>query len=685
MADTAVDYEVQKDSDFSLKPIQDLDDKKALLRVKNDLTQAEGEKQEELSRLERYNNIYQAMDAPGERIDEESGLIEEDESRYANTYMPIGAAICDSAVAQMFNLIFSTEDYMKIEADDIEDMLFETEVTEFLKKRHIEIGLKAVVYQALLQACCFDYAITGTRWLLEGGYQPRPKKTFETVDLAGYKLRKQTVKAEAVWIPDKIDRSDVFVLDSMKCFPDPTSTNGFKDSRFFIDRREESLEWLMQEAKTPDRPWGKYYNIDKVVKAAHNSFKNEMSALQTKDSSVRQTIFGSRRVTVDRYWTKHHIIEICLDFVIRRLNVYDWALQMWTVYPRPVPGFGGMGFLQRLERNQYDVNASLNSRRNLQNLISNPFAIVDEELLGGDDGEPDLYPGRVMPMRSGGKASDKIFIYQPGVHSSQTELADISMQLEMTQKMTSVDDNAFGTTSGDRTTATEVRQAAAGRMTRIGTITQRFEESCLTEIYLQQFFLEMTFLDKTEIIRYFGDQGEQIMAVSSASFMWNSVPRFKAMGTISKLEDAVKMQQFFTAVQLAAGMPQVQHNWDNIALQMWRYLHPKEYYKFVKDPNIPTENIPADIENQLMATGQNIKVSPANDHNEHKVVHEGLKQTPDYLVWPQARKLILDRHITEHDQLIGQAAGAPSLQGLLGGQQDSADSLRGIRGPLGAG
>lgn len=686
MADNSISTveEVRQDTNFEQRPIQDLDDKKALMRMLGDMEQAEADKSDALVRALRYDHIYRALDPPDADVDEASGLVEEEESRFANTYMPIGAAIVDSAVAQMFNLIFSTGDYFKMDASDLEDTFFETEVTEFLKKRHTEMKLKRTVYKALLQACCFDYAVTGTRWLLQGGYQPRPKRTVETIELAGHKMRKQVVKAVPVWIPDKIDRSDVFILDYFNCFPDPTSTNGFADSRFFLDRRQETIEELIGNAKVVNRPWGKYKNIDKVLRSAHNSFKNEMANLPTNmDTTIRQAIFGSRRVTINRYWTKHHIIEEAFNHVIRRINVFDWALQEWTVFPKPRLGFGGMGFLQRLERNQYDINASLNSRRNLQNLISNPFAIVDEELLGDDDGAPDLYPGRIMPMKSGGKASDKIFIYQPGVHSSQTELVDLNMQLDMTQKLSAVDDNAFGTVHGDRTTAQEIRTAAAGRMTRIGTTTQRFEDDCLVQIYLNQFFLEMTYMDKTEVIRYFGEQGERIQQIDSSSFMWNSVPRFTPMGTISILEDAVKMQQFFTAVQLAAGMPQVQHNWNNIALQMWRYLHPKEYYKFVKDPNMPDVNIPPDLENQLMATGKKVDVSPANDHAAHKPAHEAYKRTPDYIVWPESRKMLMEQHLAEHDAALAQAGNAPSLQGLLGsGQQDSSDQARGVRGPL---
>jgi len=668
------------------QPVHKLTDKQALLRVMNDYREAQAAKDNALTRAVRYDAMYQALDAPDEAIDQTTGLIEDDESMYSNTYMPIGAAIVDSAIAQLFNLIFATEDYFKIEADDIEDMLFETEVTAFFKKRHKEMGFKHKVYQALSQACCFDYAVTHTRWLMEGGYEPRPVRRIEEVKLGATMLRKQTVRAETMYVPDKIDRSDLQVLNFMRCYPDPLATDGFNDSRFFVDDFDIALEDLIAQSENMV-PWGKYKNIEKIVAETKEELDSgqvyNVDYSKSRDTEIRKTILHSRKRTVIRYWTKHHIIKVCQGHIIQRQNIPGWPLQEWSIFPKPVPSFGGMGFLQRIERNGYDINASLNSRRNLQNLISNPFAVIDQELIGSEEGEPRLWPGKVMVSR-GGNANDKIFVYTPGANTNQDAIADVNMQMEMTQRVSSVDENAFGIIRGDRTTATEVRQAAAGRMTRLGVTAQRLEEQCLEKIYINHFHLEMTFLTKTEFVRYFGDKGEQMLAVDSASFMWNKMPRFVAMGTFSVLEDAVKMQQFFTAVQLAAGMPQVQFNWNNIALQVFRYLHPKEYYKFVKDPNIPSENIPPDIENMLIAQGRVVRRSPANNDGEHLPVHESVKLTKDYQIWPQARRLLLDQHINEHKAGQGAVANAPSLQKMLGRQQDSADSLRGIRPGLNA-
>jgi hypothetical protein len=468
----------------------------------------------------------------------------------------------------------------------------------------------------------------------------------------------------------------------MRCYHDPTSRNGFEDSRYFIDERDEMVEDL-REQSDQKMPFGRYKNIDKVVKSAAKAMEQDTKYTAITDADIKQDTFNSRRLRVIRYWTKYRIIEVCMNIVIRDVKIYGWPLHLVVITPKVRPTFQGMGLLQRLERNQYDINASVNSRRDLQNLISNPFGVVDQELLGIDEDAPDLYPGRVFSMKSGGKAGDKIWVYQPGAHSSQTELTDIEMQMSIMQKLSHTDENAFGTVHTDRTTAQEIRQAAAGRLTTLGVVALRIEEMALEPVYLDHFFLEMTFLNKTEVVRYFGEKGEDILKVDASSFMWNSIPRFSAMGTSSVLEDSVKMQQFFTAVQLAAGMPQVEHNWQNIALQMWRYLHPKEYYKFVKDPNISDENIPPDIENQLIATGRMVHRSPANKDAQHVQVHEALKLTPDYMVWPEGRKMLLERHLAEHKQAIQQVAGAPSLQKMMAPrQQDPSDASRGVRGAM---
>lgn len=654
------------------KPIEELDDKKALLRATADYAQAKSDKSTALVRARRYDHIFQTLDSPDEDIDESTGRIEDDESIYANTYMPIGAAIVESAVAQLFNLIFSTPDYIKIESDDIEDMLFETLITEHLKKRHREFGFKNKVLDALRQACCFDYCVTGTRWLMKGGFQVRPKRTIETIEIGGIKLKKQTVKAVPQWIPDKIDRSDMFVLNFFHCYHDDDSIDGLNDSRFFCDDRFVPLQDLVADSET-NGPWGRYKNIDKLIASVKVDPGYQAAIADVNDPELRQTILSSRRIKITRYSTQHHILEFSQNHVIRRKNTYDWYLQLWKIFDHARPKFPGMGFLQRLERNQLDINASLNSRRNLQNLISNPFAIIDQELFGDRAGTPRIYPGWVGTFSSG-VARDKIYIYTPGGNTNQDSMVDVQMQIDISQKMSAIDENAFGTVTGDRTTATEVRNARSGRITRLGTVGQKIEEQCLEKIYLNQFFLEMTYLDHEEKIRYFGEHGDVISSIDMSAYMWNSVPQFTAMGTFSMLDDAVKMNQFFVAVDLALKLPQVRHNWQNIALEIWRTLHPKEYHKFVEDPNIPDHNIPPEIENMLMSQGKKVEVSPLNNHAQHKQVHEALKLTPDYQIWPQGRKLILDTHLQETDAALVQAT-----PGNIGGFQDEADSFRGVR------
>jgi len=667
--------------DYDAQAVAKLDDKRALIRVMSDYEQAVSEKGDDLIRGQRYLNIYQALDPPDERIDETTGLIEDDEAMYSNTYMAIGAAVVDSATAQLFNLFFSTDDFFKIGADDFEDGFFAIEITGHLKKRMKEMRFRNTIYRAIQQACTFDYSVTMTRWLLEGGYQPQPQRETETVSFGNLKFKKQTVKSKPVYLPDKVDRSDVMLLNYMRCYPDWTSLNCLKDSRFFCDDRDETIENLVMNSDIA-KPWGKYKNIKKVVKTAMLDMKSDFEEIDNPD--IRREFVNARRIKVIRYMTRDHLIEVAEGHIIRRMNLYDWPIQIWRCFEVPNQ-FNGMGFLQRLERNQLDINASLNSRRNFQ-LASNPFAVIDKELLGEHGGSPKIYPGWVG-VSKGGNVKDKVWVYTPGSNTTQDGMVDVVAQTNMVEKQSGINEQAgMGASSGSRKTATEVNTAASGQMTRLATTARRFEEENLEVIYLNLFFLEQTMLSKREMFRYHGEDADLMRVIDPAHYMWNSVPRFMAMGTLSVVVDAIKTQQFMAMVDRAAMMPQVPHDWNAIATEMWRRTVPDRYKDFIKDPTVPEHNVDPEDENALMAMGRVVHVSPLNDTNQHLQSHQGLKLSPDYQVWDERRKANLEIHIQEHQAggAVGQRSNSLG-QGQTGLGQGPADLMRGMSPPgLGA-
>jgi hypothetical protein len=670
----------RKPTYLDAKPIEQLSDKEALIRVLGDYEEAKSQKSDALKRAERYEAIWRARDDPDDVIDESSGLIDDDEAMYANGYLPVGAALVRSASAKLFNQLFSTSRYFELEADDIKDAFFAEEVTAHLYKRHIEMGFKSTIYKALLEACKYDYAITGTRWLLEDGYVPRPRRTLESVKLGSIGVQRQRVASIDRYVPDKVDRCDTFLLPFRDCFHDWESKNGFADSRFFIDARDEMMETLIMESENT-KSWGKYKNVEKVIHKVLNRKAGDVNAAYALGAENGDEYVKQRRVTIIRYWTRNHLVEACNGEVIRRMHMPGWCLQDWTLFPH-TDAFGGMGLLECMERNQIDINASMNARRNYQNLTSNPFAVVNEDLLAGQQGPAKLYPGWVGQSRANSDPSKQIWVYQPGNNQGLDSVADVQLHADMMQQLSQVPDSDMGQTTGTRTSATEVQAAKLGGISLASMIAQRFENEDLCKIYLNQFYLEQTYLSRAESFKYNGEHGEEFFVIDPASYMWNSVPRFLPRGTVFAGQDAVQTQQFMAAANQAMLMPQVQHDWTNIAIEMWRRLHPHQYWKFVKDPNVPTHNVPPEIENQMFAQGQRPEISPANDHRLHIAAHEGLKRTPDYQVWPAAFKMALDNHLAQHQQgAQPMAMPNPMLGGATMGMQDGMNPSRGLRPP----
>ncbi len=663
---------------FSATPIHELSDEECALRIESDYEDAKAAKNTSYDRYSRYQAIYQALNPPEEDDESDSGLIEDDLARHADSYMPIGAAVVDSAASQLYNAFFSTKDYVEIESDDWEDGFFEIEVTAHQKKRHREMHLRNTLYRVLQEACCFDFGVTLTRWKLEGGFIQKPHAEEIMSNLGGAMFKKRHVKAETMWVPDKVDRSDCQVLHFSNCYPDPSATNDLDDAAFFIDVRDEKIEDLIAGSELAG-PWGKYKNIDSIIRelAKNDGLADEIKGFTTVEA--QRNYLKNRRLPVIRYWTKNHMAEYCAGHIIRRMNMLGWVIHLWRIFE--VPGqLPGMGFLQRLERQQYDINASLNSRRDYQNLISDPFGVISRDLAQQIGGSPRLSHGQLLVSGSG-DPSKQVWVYQPGTPPSQDPLLDVQLHTNMIEKQSGITENSMGAVSSGRRSATEVNKVSMAGDSRMLTIASRLEEECLEPLYLNLFYLEQANLSRTEWFKYAGQYGEKMIQISPASYMWNSVPRFVAKGAISMANDPVETQQFLAAVDRAMTMPQVQFDWQNIAVEIFRRLAPQNYTKFVKDPTVSDHNVPPSIENMLIAQGRQVEISRLNNHQEHLAAHNKLKYSMDYQVWPERMRMILDQHIDDH-QKIGMAV--PTRSNALGqadGMQGPADMMRGIRPP----
>ena len=80
----------------------------------------------------------------------------------------------------------------------------------------------------------------------------------------------------------------------------------------------------------------------------------------------------------------------------------------------------------------------------------------------------------------------------------------------------------------------------------------------------------------------------------------------------------------------------------------------------------------------MFAEGRVSPVTPANNHPEHKQIHNAYMSTEDYQLWPQAYKNRFEQHNAEHD--AAEQSNQIQPQQNFPGQQDASDQDRGIRG-----
>ena len=635
-------------------------------------------KLDDMTRNERYLKIYQALDNPDFKRNIGSGKISGDPKRKSNTYLPIGAAVVDANVSKLYRFLFPSEEYMKITGENWEDAFFEIKATAHQLKQHKEMKFRYTSYMALLEASIYDYAITGVSWKLQSGYVGKREKTITHKMLGKVSTRYQTVKTVQKWYPDAVDRPNFFRIPFFKCYHDPGIVeNGFEDSTAFFDYRDVQPDDLFDNARTEDRPWGKYKNIDKV----RNAYNKRIDKLTkgfpqdlTEMSEAQQESYNHAvRIRVRRGWTRDHIIEKAEGEIISRVNISGWPLQLWKMFD--IPGqFKGMSILRRMERNQYDINAQINNRRDHENLIVDPIAVLSQDIISAE-GAPIIHPGKVF-VSPNANVRDSIWVHNPGP-SPFNDANDLITNMKIIEMVT-ISQTDMGAVSKGRTTAHEIRETSEGADNKTLQRAQIFEELCLEPAYGAMFMLSQLLMTKDQAFKHFGKEGETMFLMTRGDYAFRSVPRFHALGTSDILNDAIALRNFLQAIREAATNPGMfrEVNWKAVTTELFAKLVPKHYQAFVKDDREPSYTMnPAD-ENKLFAMGQTARVSPDDDHDLHGKSHNGMKRAPDYASWPQRSKNNLDNHILEHNQ--GAAQQAISVQQNIQIQDDS-DADRGIR------
>jgi len=653
-------------------PVQDMTDAEVVDYVATTKRRAVKAKDDGFKRCKDYRRMYMALDPSDDVINESSGKIDEDKRMYSRTYLPIGAALVDAAATQLYNFFFHNEDYFEIVPEEWVDTLRAFRITEHLKKRHREMKFRNKVYQLLQMIGVFDYAVSFTRWKLRGGYVQKRKNEVTRFEYGGMSFPYREVKIETEWMHNAVDRCDLEIISYFNCAHDPEAKDGFDDSRYFIDWRKEPVSELIGLAETKDQPWGKYKNLDKVIGA--QGTQSDASGAEQHDPVTRESEHQEDLIKIDRLWTPDHVVEVADGFVISRTNIDGYPLQKWGCY-NAASEFRSIGVLERIERNGLDINAIINQRRDAQNLMNNPFVIMDEDLVGLEDDSPEIYPGKVMTS-SGGIPKEKIYVYQPGVDTSQSMTMELSLQLDVIKELVAIGSNQMANFTPGRTTAREVSAVAAGSMSRAALIASNLEDNCLLPIYNRMFLLEQLNLSQSEQFRYEGPNGAGFLIIRPEDYRWSSTPRFRAKGAQHLENKDVRIAQMSMLLKAATEIPGIADA-RAIFLDLAQMLSPKSYHKYVKDPRRKQYNIPPQVENQMLALGHQVPVSQENNHQEHLTVHSQILNGKDYQIWPENMKLNHKAHIQQHQQAMKMAQG---MVRQPQGSQDQSDAMRGVRG-----
>lgn len=663
-------------------PIRKISDEELAEKILTDFNRLKGDKSEDIERNKRYRLMYKALDNPLDVIDEETGnAVVDDKSKYSDTYLAVGASLVDTACASLYNHFFSIPDYMEIDGDDFEDDLVSKKITQHQLKRHEEMRFKIKVYEALQQACCFDYAVTLCRWKIKPGYVNKRVNRVEEYSLGKMKFRENRVRMEQQWIPNAIDRSDFEVLDFFNCYHDQSSKNGFMDSTMFIDVYWIPIEDLIANKKDESTPFGKFKNVDKVVK---KFLEDQGYSFNDGDDPVER---GNKkfvnRIKIIRYWTHDQVAEYAEGYIIRRSNIDGMPLQLWRLYQLPAE-FKGMGILQRIERNQYDINNIINIKRDFQNLSLTPSAIIDEDLLGlHAEGDVEIYSGKTFINRTG-KEPDKLLKFlQPGMDISSGASEELSLQMSNVNNVAGFGPNQMGNFSQGRKTAREALTVQAGSESRAAVIASRLEYDCLIPAYMKLFVLEQMNLTKEDRFKYQGPEGIGWLVIRPEDYRWNSIPKFSAKGTSYMVNKDLQIQQFMLALDRTMQYFPDMANREMLLAKLWQSLDPKDHLKMIKDPRDKGHKVPANLENYMMSMGQMPEVSQQDNHEMHIATHEMLKNSKEYPLWTEAMKMNHQEHINTHKGMMAQSpANVMKIPQASAGFQDESDVLRGQRGGM---
>ena len=265
--------------------------------------------------------------------------------------------------------------------------------------------------------------------------------------------------------------------------------------------------------------------------------------------------------------------------------------------------------------------------------------------------------------------------------NSANTMIETNLEIQVISELSGISGNSLSQYSTGRRSATQTQAVEAHRASRFGATVELIAEQAGEKISVQQFVYCQLYMTRMDRFKHYGQHGEYGLLVTPEDYKLTGGVRFTAMGATAIRDDAVHNQQLLAlwdraliGRQMGIAIP-LDKFWELIA----KALAPMDYYKLLPNANEDAENIPPELENQIMAMGSSLETSPKNNDAAHLQSHAAYMKTPDYKYWPPARQRNMEKHNEEHQAKIAQKMSQMAAGRSNSLSPSSANAMQGIR------
>ena len=298
-----------------------------------------------------------------------------------------------------------------------------------------------------------------------------------------------------------------------------------------------------------------------------------------------------------------------------------------------------------------------------------------------------MWPGKTFVINQGDPTKAIHFARPPD--TTQNILQDINFNLQITEKVTRISENAMASYRQGRRTATEAGLVAQGTETMIGDISAKFEERNIVDIVNMTYNQNLQHLTDALKYRILGKAGYEFKKTGRMDIFHNGSFDVRPVGTKFSANKQLKDNQFLQTAQIVSGNPVfVQLSEMQVVLrELWTRSGVKDPEEFIKDMSDTDYSIPPEIENEnILGAGHSLKPGNNDVHSDHIPKHTEYMESGDYD--PQ-NKVFFEEHIALHNQAeeqlraVSQGGGANLPQSPENVMGASFQQFGGMRTPGG--